>query len=185
MNPPEIYKVFGPISVIITGLAIAIMMYKWRGDKNMLISDNAAVNRSSYLFMLTVQSITLPMLLLFWAKWLVPTLELPSFFTILAGLACLGLLVAAWIPAAKGWKHKVHGLFAYGAAALVPPMLVMLYLSPKISLLARYMALAVFFYVLVVIAIFTVFKGRVGKYFYLQTGYIFLFALTTLVAAYT
>jgi hypothetical protein len=184
MSPPEIYKLFGTISVAITGLAIAFMVYTWKGDKGITISQNAAANRSSYLMMLIVQSITLPMLFLFWSKWLVPSLELPLLFTIFAGLTCLGLLLAAWIPDIKGWKSIAHRLFAYGAAALVPLMLIMLYYSPHISSFAKYLVLLVFIYDVMTIVMFTILKKGKSKKLYFQASYIFFFALTTLAAAY-
>jgi hypothetical protein len=184
MNPPEIYKLFEPLSVAITGLAIVFMVYTWKGDKGITISQNAASNRSSYLMMLVVQSLTLPMLFLFWSKWLVPTLELPLLFVIFAGFACLGLLLAAWIPDIVGWKSKAHRLFAYGAATLVPPMLIMLYRSPHISLFAKYMALLVIVYDMIAIAMFAILRKEKSKHLYFQAAYIFLFALTTLAAAY-
>lgn len=178
------YKLFGPLSVAITGLAILLMVYMWRGDKGISISKNAAANRSSYLMMLVVQSVTLPMLFLFWSKWLVPTLELPLLFSIFAGLGCLGLLLAAWIPDVKGWRSTAHGLFAYGAVMLAIPMLTILYLSPRISLFAKYMALLVLVYEMAVVAMFAVLEKVKSRHLYLQAGYIFLFAFTTLAAAY-
>jgi hypothetical protein len=160
------------------------MVSTWKGDKGATISQNAAANRSSYLMMLAVQSITLPMLFLFWSKWLVPTLELPLLFAIFAGLACLGLLLAAWIPDSKGWKSKAHRLFAYGAAALVPPMLIMLYYSPNISSFAKSMTLLVFLYDTITFVLVAILKKQESKFLYFQAAYIFLFALTTLAAAY-
>jgi len=184
MNPPEIYKLFGPLSVAITGIAIIIMVNTWKGDKGVTISQNAASNRSSYLMMLVVQTITLPMLFLFWTKWLAPTLELPILFSVFAGLVCLGLMLAAWIPDIKGWKSTAHRLFAFGAASLVPPMLIMLYLSSNISSFTKYMALLVFIYDVAVIILFTLLRKGKSKHLYFQAAYIFLFALTTLAAAY-
>ncbi|GEM_PF-1977160 len=184
MNPSEIYKLLGPLSVLITGLAIVFMVYTWKGDKGTTISQNAAANRSSYLMMLVVQSITLPMLFLYWSKWLVPILDLPILFAIFSGIVCLGLLLAAWIPDIKGWKSTAHQLFAYGAATLVPPMLIMMYLSPNISSFAKYMALLVFIYDLLVIAMFTLMRKGKSKHLYFQAAYIFLFAITTLAAGY-
>lgn len=184
MHPPEIYKLFGPVSVVITGLAIVIMIYRLNGDKGLLISHNAAANKKSYFMMLVVQSFTLPMLFLYWSKWLGPNLELPLLFTVFAGLTCIGLLVAAWIPATKGWRNTVHGLFAYGAAVLAPPMLIMLYASQQISWAAKGLVMFVLAYEIAVAA-FAIIRKGLAKHFYLQFGYIFLFAFATLVVAYT
>jgi hypothetical protein len=184
MNPPEIFKLFGPVSVFITWVTVAFLVYNWRGDKSMSISKHAAAHRSAYLMMLVIESIVLPMFFLFTAKWVVPALSLPVVFTVLVGLASAGLLLGAWIPDVTGWKGKVHGIAAYGAALLFIPASVILYLSPNLSLFAKAFALFVLTYEVVVIMLFSTYKKSRNYHLYLQSGYILFFDLSLIASAY-
>ncbi len=181
----EMYKLFGPLSVCITGLAILVMLIVWRNDKSMTISQHAAAHKSSYLMMLIVQSITLPMLFLFFIKALTPVAHLPLLFEVIVGIACLGLLIAAWVPDTKGWKSKVHQLCAYGAAVLIIPSLTLLSASAHISPFAKWMAIIVLSYDVAAIVLLTVLNKAKENHLYIQAAYIFLFALTTIAAVYT
>lgn len=184
MAPNEIFKLFGPISVAVTWLTVAFVVHKWRGDKSMSISKHAAANRSAYLTMLAVESIVLPMFFLFVAKWVTPTFNLPTFFTVCVGLSAAGLLLAAYIPDVKGWKTIAHELAAYGAAMLFIPASTILYLSPNISPFARYFSLFVLIYELAAVTLMTVFEKVRNHHLYVQTAYIVLFDLSIIAAAY-
>lgn len=168
----------------ITWAAVAFLVYQWRGDKSMSISKHAAAHKSAYLMMLIVESLVLPMFFLFIAFWLVPTFDLHILLSFLVGLASTGLLIAAWIPDITGWKGKVHGLSAYGAAMLFVPASTVLFLSPNISVFARNMALFVLMYEVVAVTCFTVFEKVKSYHLYAQGAYILLFDLSILAAAY-
>ncbi len=182
--PLEIYKAFGPISVIIGWTAIGFLIYKWRGDRSMSISKHAAAHKGSYVLMLVVESIVLPMFFIFVAKWIVPTFDLPNFFTICVGIASLGLLVAAWIPDTRGLKSVVHGLASYTGAVLFIPALTILYVSSNIFGFAKYFTLAVLVYEIVAMVVFTVIEEARNYHLWVQAGYILLFDLVLLTVAY-
>jgi hypothetical protein len=151
----------------------------------MSISRHAAAHKPSYLMMLIVQSVTLPLLFLFLAKALTPIAQLSVVFVVLAGIACFGLLVAAWVPDTNGSKSIVHKMAAYSAAALIIPMLIIICLSSNISTFAKYMASAVLVYDVVAITVFAAStKKAKDSHLYFQIAYIFLFAFTALAAVF-
>lgn len=184
MNPPEIYKVFGPTAFLIGWITIVLLIFKIRGNKSMSISKHAAASKLAYVIMLIMQLIVLPMFFVFAAKWLAPTFNLPAFFTVCIGIASLGLLIAALIPDTIGWKSTVHGLAGYGAALLFVPILTTLYLSASISSSARNIILLVLLYEMAAITWFGVVERAKNHHLYLQSAYIVLFDLSLLAAAY-
>lgn len=184
MNPPEAYKLLGPIAFSIAWLTIAFLVYNWRGDKSMSISKRAAAHKSAFWMMLVAESVIFPMFFLFAVKWIAPTFNLPPLFTVFVGVSFIGFLLAAYIPDKDGWQRKVHALCAYGASLIFIPTLTILYLSPNVSSFARNFSLFAVIYQLVAVTLFATFENAKNHHLYFQGVYFLLFDLSMLAAAY-
>lgn len=181
----ESYKSLGLLSILITWVALAILLYKFRGHRSLSISKHAAAYKRAYLLMAITETIALPMFYIFISKWFVPSFQLPTLFTICVGLSVIGFLLAAWIPDTKGLSSIVHGIGGYGAAMLFVPATTVLYLSPVLSSPTKLFTLIVLAYQIVSVTLFNSIEKTKEYHLYLQTGYILLFQVLIIFATYS
>lgn len=133
----EALKPLGIISIAIGWASMLFLIYKWRGDKSMSFSRHAAAHRNAYLFMAIMESIFLPMYLIFIATWFASAFDMPEIFIFLNAVAVIGLIIAAWVPDVAGAKGKIHHIVAYPAYASMILSTPFIIFSDSISNFAR------------------------------------------------
>lgn len=182
--PNEAYKSLGIITLALGWLTLGFAFYKWPVEVKKSISKHASAYRSTYLIMAVMQTLIYPLFLVFVFGWLMPTFHLPSVFGLFITLTFLGLLVAAWIPDTFGIKSKVHRICAYGAAALMIPIVLIIFLSSNVSMVARIISLFAACYMFIVTYLFAFVKNARNNHLYFQAIYFALFDLSILATVY-
>ena len=117
----EAFKPLGAVSIVVGWLGLIFLIRKWPGNKSMAFSNHAAVTKSANIFYGIIFTIVLPPLFIFFARWFVPALSLPSIFIYMALLACIGQLVASWAPTTNGLRAQVHKIAAFTMHSLLLP----------------------------------------------------------------
>ncbi len=181
----EAFKPLGALSIAIGWASLLFLVTKWRGDKSMSFSKHAAAHRSAYLTMAVMESIFLPMYLVFIATWFVQTFELPAIFTVLNAISVIGLLIAAWVPDIPGIKGKIHHWVCYPAYTSMPLSALLLATSSNISNFARVYGVFALI-VMVVCGAYMAIKSRLdgNKFLLLQGLFLASIHSVILVATY-
>lgn len=150
----------------------------------MSFSKHAAAHPAAYFMMAAVETLVLPMFVVFVAWWFRPAYDLSNLFTVLIGLGALGFLIGAWIPDNDGRNGIVHKLSAYGAALLFMPAAALISTSPQIADIPRFISYGALTYMIFSLSLcLTVPKAR-RHYLYLQGGYILSFHILIVTATY-
>lgn len=74
----------------------------------MTFSQHAAQHRSAIIYYFLVFTVVLPLLLLFFVGWFVPTFHLSPLFSIFISIAALFQYSVVIIPEVGGWKTTYH-----------------------------------------------------------------------------
>lgn len=179
----EALKPLGALSIAICWASVLFLVLNWRGDKTMSFSQHAAAHRSAYLMMAIMESIFLPMYLVFIATWFTHTFQLPILFIVLNAITVIGLLIAAWVPDAPGLRNKIHMAVTYPAYISIIIGVLFLVLSETISLFARIFSLAAFLYMLIGSFYLVHEKGK-NNFLYFQAAFLASIQLSILFATY-
>ena len=177
------YKLFGILGFALGWTAISLLLFLWDTDKSKSISHNAASNKKAYIMMAVLETIGLPLFIIFVIKWMTPTLGLIPLFSILSVAIAVGLIVASWIPV-TGPKGKIHDFCAYGAGLLFIPTTLILALSSGVSTPARIINIVACLGLSAVTALFLMGKTNQNHHLYYQTASILMFDIAILSAAY-
>lgn len=143
------YLVF--IATILAWLAIGIVLWFWPVTKSKSISTHVSASKKAWLIFAPLETVALLLLYIFMLKWFIPTLILPTVYTALVSVVVLLELLTTWIPDTTGWKHTAHRKTAYGAAFLLPLLIMPILFSEAttaFSKMVTFISLSVMFYIL-------------------------------------
>jgi hypothetical protein len=180
----EIYRALGPISIAITWLGLAFLVYKWPGEVPLSFGLRAAAHRKSYLLYLGIFVVTLPLFFVFIVKWFVPVLHLPHKYIYIALAAVLLQLVVAIVPEVKGKKARIHRASAGIMTFLLIPLTLFIATATNLSTSIRFMAFLDSLLLLFIWGLFILIEPFHKHFLYLQTAYVAIFHVTILAATY-
>lgn len=109
-----------------------------------------------------------------------PSLQLPDWFglVLLVGVVCLAL--TAYIPDTPGWKHRAHGMVAYGLALWMLSVMALVYGMGHLTTVSRLAVLQ--FVVTGVLFLVLAFTSAWARRYYLYfQSYVVINWLTVLV----
>lgn len=174
----------GVASVALTWAIIVVLLTRWPRIVSQSISRHAAANKEVHVPYAIALTIAVALMGLFIYSWFIPALQLPLAFSILftAALACE--LVATWVPEVPGWQYTVHQLCSYGAAVLMPYMLVFVFASENVGLVGKAVALGSLLAMAASFLLYAFIKKLRQVYLWCQMSYIAAFHLSVLTAAY-
>lgn len=180
---PDVARHLGAASVIIVLAAALWVLSRTPVTKGVSLSEH--IGREHYTFVIFAIASTLSalcMALFIWL-WLIPELQLPPAFQVVAALIIVGQLGVGWgrfIPNPGQWD--AHSYCAYGMAFLMPLMLSFLLFSSLAANTKVIIALAVGWMVFTLCLLFVPNIRR----FYLpfQSGFMICFCLSIIAAAY-
>jgi len=170
------------ILLIIAGLTFTVT--KWKGGLHLTFSQHVARNRSSKIFYSLLFMVTLPILMLFFADWLVPTRSLPSAFLWFSAIAILFQIACTWIPEEGGRKTVVHRILTTISGVALLPLMVIIASSTNLSITVR---CAAWIGLLVMIVLLSIALSHQKGYRYallLQVGYYAAFFIVILMVTY-
>ena len=175
MQPDEGIRVVGMVSVALTWLAIGYIILITPRVLSKSISHHAAVNIRPYYLFATLMTTAMLLMYVFMAGWLAPALLLPIGFTALITVAILLEVVATWIPLSTGWKYTVHQVCSYGAALLMPAILLFILSSPLVNEVARTLCIGALLLMAFLTLLGVFVKATHKHYLIYQSSYIVAF----------
>lgn len=100
----------------------------------MTFSQHAATSGWSKIFYALIFLVTLPMLMLFFVDWFVPTKNLPSTFLWFAAIACLFQILCTWFPEEGGRKTVIHRILTGISGVSLLPLIAIISTSKNLSI---------------------------------------------------
>lgn len=129
------------------------------------------------------ETISMTLFALFTIGWLANQYDLSPLFAFCSLLVTIGLTAAAWIPV-TGKNGKLHDLFAWTAALLFMPMLLILTASSNVPSKARLVNAGCLTILFILFTLSKISKSVQRHHLYAQSTYILVFDIGILAAAY-
>jgi hypothetical protein len=127
MQATHSYKYLGLLAVLILLCGLLFLVLKWPQSKRMTFSQHVAAHKQAVLYYILLFSAVLPLLLLFFVHWFVPTFGLSYWFSIFILASSILQYACTLIPEVGGWKTTVHQWLAgLSAICLMPAMIVLM-----------------------------------------------------------
>lgn len=178
------YKYFGLLSFVILLCGLTFIVWRWPQGKQVTFSGHVAVAKHKIVYYITLFAIALPLLILFFVKWFVPTFNLSIWFSISLIVSAVTQQACTLIPETGGWKTRWHAILAgISAFSLLPPLILIL-ISNHIPVLGRMVTLVSLLCMAGIITILTMQKGK-RYYLILQAVYYAAFFASVLLISYT
>ena len=178
------YKYFVLLALAVLILGLTFVAVHWRRGIYKTFSQHVAFQKSSTYFYFVLFLIVLPLLYLFFAKYLVPALNLSDSVLFLVALSCITQLGCTLVPETGGVKKKTHQTLAGVSALLLIPVLFCILGGDAVSGAVR-IVVSVCIFLMVLIVGIVAFWGRARlPVLLLQIGYFALFFAAILAATY-
>lgn len=176
-------KLLGIVSVFLLFGTVLIILRQYGVQHAKTISQHVAVYRHTFLTFAIISSIATILFYVFMKEWFIPRLQPPPLFEylLLLGLACQ--LIAAWVPDTEKLSSKIHRMFAYAMAFIMPLLLVFILFSqasPFARVIAAFAAAMMFFHSF----LFMYMKSLHERFLVHQSFYILVFYAAVLSVAY-
>lgn len=167
----EALKPLGILSVCIAWGSMIFLVYKWRGNASMSLSQHAAHHRAAFLMAAILESIFLPLWLVFIATWFAHTYQFPLIYIVLNIFSVIGLLIAAWVPDVVGVRGRIHHAVANPAYLCAMASILFIIFSSNVRILARLISLGALLNMLVCAYLL---KHPIGRkhFLYFQGSYL-------------
>ena len=170
------------ILLLITGLMFTVT--KWKGGLHMTFSRHAATSRWSTIFYALLFLITLPMLMLFFVDWFVPTKNLLSTFLLFAAIACIFQILCTWNPEEGGGKTIVHRILAGISGIALLPLVFIIATSSQLSMTIRSISWSGLLLMILLLGIALANQKGYRFSLLLQIGYYAIFFIIILATTY-
>jgi len=130
-------RLLGPIAVFILICGLAFVIAKWPQGRHKTFSQHVAVQKITIYYYIGLFAITLPLLLLFFALWFVPTFQLSQWFMVSIVASSIAQFACTLIPEVGGWKTKYHRMLAGISAVLLLPCMTLLLLADSVAVIDK------------------------------------------------
>lgn len=179
------YKYFGLLAVIILVSGLAFVALKWPEGRHLSFSQHVAKHKGRIIYYSILFAVALPLLLLFFLGWFIPTFNLSFWFGLFIVASSVTQYACTLIPEAGGWKTRYHRLLAGASAIFLIPALFTLLLSNSIEIVAKLVIFVSLAIMLGVIFQLAKNKGQHHQFLLLQSAYFIAFFVPILLIAYT
>lgn len=178
------YKYFGLLASLILLGGLLFIIWRWPQSKDLTFSQHVATQKNAILYYVFLFSIVLPLLLLFFINWFIPTFKLPALFAICISISSATQFACTLIPETEGWRTKYHRMLAgISALFLLPPLLLLITLD-NLTILGRCLAFTGLLTMLSIIYVLVRGKGEHEYLLLLQSGYFTAFFIPILCISY-
>lgn len=184
MQANQTYMNFGLIAAVITVMGLLFLVRKWPKGSQYTFSQHSAAHKASTIYYSALFAVMLPLLLLFFIKWFIPTFKLSIWFTILIVLSAATQFTCTLVPESGGLKSKYHRLLAGCSAVLLLPAMYILIVSGNITTSMTMLAFTMLGIMLGITAFLAVAKGAHKYLLFLQAGYFACFFVAILGITY-
>jgi len=170
------------IALLIIGLAFTVI--RWPGGMHMTFSQHAVATRWSKMYYSALFLVTLPLLMWFFAGWLVPEKHLLAAFLWFAGVAVLFQILCTFVPEEGGLKTKMHRVLTGISGVALLPLVVIIASSPSLPAVVNSLAWIGLGSMVVLLGIALKHQSGFRWALLLQVGYYAVFFVVLLAAAY-
>ncbi len=160
------------------------MVWKWPQGKHKSFSQHASAYRHTYFYYIGLFAVVLPLLLLFFTDWFVPTFNLSGWFMVCIGLSMITQILVTLIPESGGKKSLYHRRFAFVSALLLIPPLVIIAMSESVSMFGRISSVVALITMFSIIVVLIAGRGKHKQLLWLQVGYFVAFFAAVLATTY-
>lgn len=168
----------------ILAAALTYVVIKWPGGLHMTFSQHVALRRESQLFYALLFMAVLPLLLWFFAVWLVPERGLPDAFLWCAVAAAFFQVACTFVPETGGGRTMIHRTLAGISGLAMLPLVGMLVVTPSVSTFARATAAVAFVAMSAIMGFAIKYRAGHNRVLLLQVGYYLAFFVAILAATY-
>lgn len=178
------YKYFGLVGFLVLLCGLIFVVKKWPQSKRMTFSQHVAQHKIAVLCYIVLFSVVLPLLLLFFINWFIPTFKLTWWFGLLIIMSSVAQYACTLIPEVGGWKSKYHRLLAGTSAICLMPALFLLLMSDKITTPSKFITTACLLVMIGVAYLVAKHKGKPDNFLLLQASYFAAFFAPVLFISY-
>ena len=177
----EFYKhlLFVALLILVTGLIV--LAVRWPQGMGKTFSQHAAAQRFTIYYYIGLFTLVLPLLLAFFVGYLIPTLQLPTWFSVCIIFSMLTQYACTLIPETGGWKTTVHRVLAGISALLLLPCLQILLAADSVSQSDKSYIVFPFLLMISAVATLIVMKGQAKHALIIQAMYFAAFFSAVLV----
>jgi hypothetical protein len=180
----EAYKHFGVLATLILAVGLGFIIKRWPSGKNRTFSQHIAASRQGIVYYIGLFAVVLPILLLFFLRWFIPTNSFSwVFISAIVGAAILQFLCTL-VPEVGGWKSTVHRFLAFTSAILLLVPIALIAISSNVSTVAMVVALLSFTAMSGIVLFLVAKNAEHESLLIIQTSYYALFFLAILSATY-
>lgn len=174
------YEYFGLISFVLLVIGLLIVVNKWPKSLNYTFSQHVADNKTSIVYYQLLFLFTLPLLLLYLMKWLVPTYNLGYWFSMFAILAVVFQISCTFVPETGGRQTKIHQSLAYLSAGFLFIPIVIMALNASLPLGSKIFSYSAALSMAGITFALLLSHGKHKKLLLLQSLYYFVFFMAIL-----
>lgn len=176
---------FGLIAAVITIIGLVFLVYKWPKGKEYTFSQHAAAHKSATIYYSALFAVMLPVLLLFFVEWFIPTFTLPLWFTIFIILSAVTQFACTLVPENGRLKSKYHRFLAFSSAILLLPAMLIMIVSRNITPAMTVLTITMMGIMVGITVFLSSVKGTHRNLLFLQTSYFACFFVAILGITYT
>lgn len=165
------YKYLGLIAITILTLGLAFVALKWPEGKHLTFSQHVAKNMHRIIYYNLLFTIVLPLLLLFFWGWFIPTFDISTWFGVLIVASSVTQYTCTLIPEVGGWKTRYHRLLAGASAIFLVPAQLLLLFANNVEILSKIVVAISLCIMLAVIFLIAINKGQHKYFLLLQSLY--------------
>lgn len=172
------------LAMVILVIGLIFIIYRWPQSKDKSFSQHVAIHKVSIIYYILLFSAVLPILILFFFGWFMPTFGLSAWFGFFVGLASITQYACTFIPETGGWKTKYHRILAGTSAISLLPALALVLQSDSIKLVSKTLVLFCLFCMTIIVVLLVRDKGVHRKLLFLQSAYYAAFFAPILIITY-
>lgn len=174
------YEISGIVAFILSWFGMLLSVYTQGRDKTKSISLHAAASKSTFLLLAVLSPITMGLYGVFTIRWITPMYNMPIIFVIASTAAYVGYILAAWVPATRGVKRKLHDIFSYGSSIVLIPVVYIMASTVKIGITPKIINVGALVIMVSVCCALKWYKPAKRNYLYYQIAYFLSFNIALL-----
>jgi peptidoglycan/LPS O-acetylase OafA/YrhL len=182
--PDSQYKDLIKVVIVVLFLGLTFLVRKWPLSKSNSFSQHAAANKRATLFYFLLFALVLPLLLLFFYKWFIPTFELSGWFKFFITAAAAAQIGCALVPEIGGKMTQWHWVLAMTSASCLMPVLLLLLPSQNIPTAGKILSVVAVGIMFRLNLLIIQTKGKHSHFWMLQALYFTAFFVPVIYSTY-
>lgn len=179
------YQHFGLLSALTLFIGLLFIIKNWPYGVDHTFSQHVARHNSAIIYYIFLFGLTLPILLIFFFRWFIPTFELTRWFGVLVLGVSAAQFACTLVPETGGIKSTIHRGLAFLSADTLVPMLLILVFNSYVSALGKVVSVLALSMMIAIIYVMVKNNAKHRYLLFLQSTYFSVFFLAILTITYT